>query len=43
VAREPTRRQWRWRVGTRAASYACVQFLCRRAPVQFLEFWGTDL
>jgi hypothetical protein len=38
VAREPTRRQWR-----RAASYACVQFLCRRAPVQFLEFWGTDL
>jgi len=43
AARGFTRRQEWWRVGTRAASCSCLQFLCRRVPLQFLEFWGTDL
>ncbi|KAL9389994.1 hypothetical protein Peur_018599 [Populus x canadensis] len=38
AARGSTRRHWRWRVGTRAASCSCLQFLCRRVPMQFLEF-----
>ena len=37
VARGPTRRQWRWRVGGRAAMNFCNS---RRVPLQFLEFWG---
>jgi len=39
VAREPTRRQWRWRVGTRAASVpARISAVPEAFPWQFLEF-----
>jgi len=40
AARETTRRQWRGRVGTRAASCSCLQFLCRRVPLQFQTVRG---
>jgi hypothetical protein len=40
AAREPTRRQWQWRVEQRAATVSAVS---EGFPALFLNFWGFIL